>query len=307
LQEYNDALRLALSAGQYLDVTVKGEYIDTLLAKCIDEYKSLRLQQESDAESVTIDPRMEHIIEKMFVRCYDDSCYEQAVGIALDTRRIDKIDEVCSKSIAAGKESILGYTFNLCLGARNITSREFRLNVIEVLVKLYATLPNPDYSNVCFGLQYLNRPADVAATLDKLCHGSIEETLQAYQIAFDLQEAENQGFVLKIVAALQGMNDPQAPAGGAGESKEDVAASTNGDAPAPTTTPAPADAPSPDDTPEVAEYKSRLGKLKRILLEGFDVDLTLNFLFKQSRTDLESLRGAVAACCTMPQWYPMRT
>jgi hypothetical protein len=80
------------------------------------------------------------------------------------------------------------------------------LAVIEVLVEQYATLPNPDYSNVCFGLQYLNRPLEVAKTLDELCRGSLDGALQAYQIAFDLQEAENQGFVLKIVAGFDEIN-----------------------------------------------------------------------------------------------------
>jgi hypothetical protein len=78
LQEYNDALRLALCAGQYLDISVKSEYVDTMLAKCIDEYKLQRKQQEADS-SVVIDSRMEHIIEQMFKRCYRDACYEQVL------------------------------------------------------------------------------------------------------------------------------------------------------------------------------------------------------------------------------------
>ena len=52
-----------------------------------------------------------------------------------------------------------------------MNEREFRLEVISVLVNQYGTLAQPDYSNVCFGLQYLNRPADVAKTLDNLCRG----------------------------------------------------------------------------------------------------------------------------------------
>lgn len=42
LQEYNDSLRLALSAGRYFVISVKSEYTDTLIAKCIDEYTALR-------------------------------------------------------------------------------------------------------------------------------------------------------------------------------------------------------------------------------------------------------------------------
>ena len=122
--------------------------------------------------------------------------------------------------------------------------REFRLEVIAVLVNQYGTLAQPDYSNVCFGLQYLNRPVDVSRTLDNLCRGrneinstlfkraifyyyllfvpffhlpfvfffsskfvtgTSENALQAYQIAFDLQETENQGFVMRVASNFKGL------------------------------------------------------------------------------------------------------
>ena len=131
LQEYNDALRLALSAGQYFNIHVKNEYTDTLIAKCIDEYTSLRKKIHMNAsEPIEMDQRMEDIVEQMFRRCYCDGCYEQAIGIALDTLRIDKVEETCSKAIRSSKLSILSYTFDLCQSSRNITLREFRLSVI---------------------------------------------------------------------------------------------------------------------------------------------------------------------------------
>ena len=98
LQEYNEALRLALCAGAHLDVSTKSEYIGTILAKCIDEYKRLRTDKDAlsriasdEGLALAIDPRMETIIEQMFQRCYRDKCFEQAIGIALDTHRIDKV------------------------------------------------------------------------------------------------------------------------------------------------------------------------------------------------------------------------
>eukprot|EP01041_Mallomonas_annulata_P003308 gene3308-6550_t len=283
LQEYNDSLRLALSAGSYFNIYDKNEYVETLLSKCIDEYNELRKKQETDP-TIVIDPRMENIVEQMFQRCFQDKCFEQAIGIALDTRRIDKVEEVCTVSISSGRESILGYTFNLCIGARNVTSREFRLAVISTLVKLYSTLADPDYSNVCFGLQFLNRPADVAAALDHLCKGTQEQALLACQICFDMQETENQGFILQVVAAfpaLQSLNS-------------DTAAN-----PSETSTPTSIETESKESNENISNeniinneiYKQRLHKLNQILTEGFDVDLYLNFLFHQSHTDISILRS----------------
>jgi len=261
LQEYRDAVRLALCAGEYLDISVKSEYVDTILAQCIDEYKALRLLQGGVQQDlpVQIDPRMEAVIEQMFLRCYRDHCYEQAIGIALDTKRIDKVEEVVSNAVSAGKSGILGYAFSLCQNARNITPRDFRLSVIEVLVRHYGTLAVPDYTNVCYGLQYLNRPKDTADTLVQLLSRSSEGELLAYQIAFDLQETENQGFVLQVVAGVSSAEANPVPVGDSGV------------------------------------YSSRVANLRRILMDGLDIDLTLNFLFKQSRTDLNVLKDIKTA------------
>lgn len=273
LQEYNDSLRLALSAGPYFNIFEKNEYINTLLSKCIDEYTELRSQQEKDPKSnVVIDPRMESIIEQMFQRCYTDGCFEQAMGIALDARRIDKVEEVLNTAIGSGHEGILRYTFNLCQGARNISSREFRLSVIDILVRLYGTLGEPDYANVCYCLQYLDRPIDVAEILLKLCRGTQKNALQAYQLSFDLQETENQGFVLRVVDQIMSSN---------------LIASSDEE----TKTPQDMEV-VPGVTPN---FEERLGKVKRILVEGFDVDLILNFLFKQSKTDFTLLKSIKTA------------
>jgi 26S proteasome regulatory subunit N2 len=196
-----------------------------------------------------------------------------------------------------GKDDLLGYTFNLCQSARNIRPREFRLEVISVLVKQYGTLPQPDYSNVCFGLQYLNRPAEVAQTLDNLCKGTLENALQAYQIAFDLQETENQGFVLKIVANFKGMQVDAAPAAGSASATatagDEMDVSAEVAVAAETTSSFSSSFQNSSVTGEV--YRERVSKLKKILLEGFDIDLTLNFLYKLSHTDVNVLKAIKVA------------
>lgn len=271
LQEYNDALRLALSAGKYLDIGERSEYIETIITKCIDEYKDLRNKQLSD-DTIAIDSRMERIIEQMFGRCYRDNCYEQALGVALDTRRIDKVEEVITKAIASGHERILGYAFSLCQSARKITPREFRLAVIAKLVNGYSQLAEPDHSNVIFGQLYLNQPQEAARIFHQLLQGSVEDSLLAYQIAFDLLETENQGFLINMMTALTALSITMV--GTATETAE----------------------PMDDEEHSRREaYTERWQKLKRILSDNLDIDLTLNFLFKQSHADISVLQDIKTA------------
>jgi len=45
----------------------------------------------------------------------------------------------------------------------------------------------------------------------------------------------------------------------------------------------------------IQQYEERLAKLKRVLIEGLDVDLTLNFLFKHAHTDPAVLKDIKTA------------
>jgi 26S proteasome regulatory subunit N2 len=44
-------------------------------------------------KQATVDPRMEAIVERMFDRCFTDKAYTQAMGIALESQRLDKVEE----------------------------------------------------------------------------------------------------------------------------------------------------------------------------------------------------------------------
>ena len=71
-------------------------------AKCIDHYTKLRVENAElpeDEEKKVIDPRLEGIVNKMFLRCLDDHKYKQAIGIALETRRLDIFEKTILESV----------------------------------------------------------------------------------------------------------------------------------------------------------------------------------------------------------------
>ena len=54
---------------------------------------------------------MESVINKMFDRCFYDNQFNQAIGIALESRRLDKVKESIEKSNDVVAK--LGYTFTI--------------------------------------------------------------------------------------------------------------------------------------------------------------------------------------------------
>ena len=57
-------------------------------AKCIDSYTKKRASGDPVIQA-SIDARQEEIVNRMFARCFNDGQYKQAMGIAIETRRMD--------------------------------------------------------------------------------------------------------------------------------------------------------------------------------------------------------------------------
>ncbi len=71
LEEYEEALRLALEAGDRFDLNERSQYVETLVHKCIDKYIEKRVAiVDRKEEGIVIDAKMESVITRMFERCY---------------------------------------------------------------------------------------------------------------------------------------------------------------------------------------------------------------------------------------------
>jgi 26S proteasome regulatory subunit N2 len=78
---------------------------------------------------------MELVINKMFDRCFDDNQYNQAIGIALESRRLDKLREAIERS--GSFEEKLSYTFSIA--QKIIKNKDFRTEVLRLLLAIYET------------------------------------------------------------------------------------------------------------------------------------------------------------------------
>lgn len=67
LQEHDEALRLALEAGDRFSITTDDLYTETLVHKCIDLYiqKRVAIIDQNDT-GIEIDGRMENIVNQKF-------------------------------------------------------------------------------------------------------------------------------------------------------------------------------------------------------------------------------------------------
>uniref|UniRef100_A0A7S4R0V7 26S proteasome regulatory subunit RPN2 C-terminal domain-containing protein n=1 Tax=Alexandrium monilatum TaxID=311494 RepID=A0A7S4R0V7_9DINO len=301
LEEYDDARHLALGAGQLFDLSTRSEYVEKITAVAIDEY--VKLQTENfeltikNKDPVAIDPRLEDVVNRMFERCLEDKAYKQGLGMAFECRRLDQV-----KKFIMGSDDVpamLEYSQNSAMTM--ITSKAFREQVLKALVEIYTSRKDINYTALCQCYFILNETGHVAQLLkDLLGRGDKEGRLLAFQIGFDIVDNENQRFCNTLLGSPQlKLKEPPAaaPAPEAADMQVDAGAgAAAGDATAPGATPAQPAEPvaAPVDTDASAgadadmsdQEKENLLQLRKILSGRTSIDLHLEFLFRNNRSDL---------------------
>ncbi|XP_021805432.1 26S proteasome non-ATPase regulatory subunit 1 homolog A [Prunus avium] len=315
LGELNDSLSYALGAGSLFDVSEDSYYVHTLLAKAIDEYASLKSKAaESNVEGANVDPRLEAIVERMLNKCIMDGRYQQAMGIAIECRRLDKLEEAITKS--DNVQGTLSYCINVSHSFVNL--REYRHEVLRLLVKVYQKLPSPDYLSICQCLMFLDEPEGVASILENLLRSeNKDDALLAFQIAFDLIENEHQAFLLNVrnrlsppkiqpsESAQPESAQPESAQPQSHEAAQSDAAQGESNAAQSESNAAQNESSAEDvqmtdgsstsnatahEDPKEVIYSERLTKIKGILSGETSIQLTLQFLYSHNKSDLLILK-----------------
>jgi len=273
LGEFERAMHHALGAGKHFDVFgKKTEFVETLVAKFVDEYIKLRVKQIealSEKDKPKIDDRLERIVMNMFDRCYKENDFKPALGIALESRRLDKLTE--SIANAPDVPAMLSYAFKVSISL--VSSREFRHEVLRILVDLHAKQSQPDYVSMVQCLVFLDDSKRVADVLHKLLRGDGDQPLLAFQIAFDLNDIASQQFRKQV--------REQIPSASSAETAAPAAAAAG----------ASATAMEVDADPYVKRYT----QLKTILSGEVPILLGLEFLYRNNHADLAILKNIKTA------------
>uniref|UniRef100_A0A8C5K7G8 26S proteasome non-ATPase regulatory subunit 1 n=1 Tax=Jaculus jaculus TaxID=51337 RepID=A0A8C5K7G8_JACJA len=154
LGAFEESLNYALGAGDLFIVNDNSEYVETIIAKCIDHNSKQ-----------CVENRLEGIVNKMFQRL-----------------------DIFEKTILESNDvpGMLSYSLKLCMSL--MQNKQFQNKVLRVLVKIYMNLEKPDFINVCQCLIFLDDPQAVSDILEKLVKEDI--LLMAYQIYSESMETE---------------------------------------------------------------------------------------------------------------------
>lgn len=300
LGAFEESLTFALGAGTLFNVNDTSEFVETIISKCIDHYTKMRVhnaEATDEADKKVIDPRLEAVVNRMFQRCIDDKQFKQAVGISLETRRIDIFEKAIKQ--ADDVQGMLSYAFKVCMSL--IQSRQFRNTILRVLTSLYMGLGTPDYINVCQCYIFLDDAQAVADILVQLTKGDEDSVLMAYQIGFDLYESATQQFLQHVQSALRGAAPAPIPAptilntkrsDGQKKEEKDLPMETDDLAvPVAIVEPEPlVKIPSSLSETE-SQLQLRLERLHTILGGETSIFLRLQFLIKNNKTDMLILKN----------------
>ena len=181
-------------------MTQQNEYVSTIISKCIDQYTKERNLIYEGKSLKEIDSRLVGIVDRMFNLCFSDGHFKQAIGIAIETKRLDIFEKAITES--ENTTSMVDYAYKIIMSL--VENRHYRNELLQILVKLYKSFAIPDYVNICQCLIFLDDAQSIATILDNLVKSSKDdEFLMAYQMAFDLYESATQQFLSNILDAIE--------------------------------------------------------------------------------------------------------
>lgn len=201
LGDFEASVKYSLLSGDEFNIEEQSQYIETIVSKCIDLYTNLSQQKFQD-DSVVIDSQLSEIFEKMLKKCFDSKDYKLALGISLESFRLDIVEKILNLQIDTNIDQALSL-INYVLVCTNtvISNFNFKTKVLNSLIDILLTIKtNPDFFTIFKIIVQLNE-SELAGKIFKELIKS--EPLIAFQGAFDLVNSGSQELLENIIKYLK--------------------------------------------------------------------------------------------------------
>ncbi|WPK24554.1 hypothetical protein PUMCH_001832 [Australozyma saopauloensis] len=201
LGDFESAVKYALRSGPEFDVEEKSQYVETIVSHCIDLYivessKAYILQNAAEP-----DKRLLAVFEHMVHKCLKAGDVKLALGIALESYRLDIVGSILSSELAKDEEvGSLLITYVLLSAKQVLPNASFRTEVLQALFAQLEAQENPDFFTIFRILVQLNDAQLAARVFRTLVHEG--KSLVAYQGAFDLVNSASQELLVNVTETL---------------------------------------------------------------------------------------------------------
>ncbi|EGV60172.1 proteasome regulatory particle base subunit [Yamadazyma tenuis] len=202
LGDFDSSVKYSLAAGDEFDIDEQSQYIETIVSQCINLYTSLA-QKKFENESVVIDKQLTAIFERMLLKCIKANDFKLALGISLESLRLDIVEKILHEQIETHPENAMNLINYILVCSSNVISNvKFRKVVLESCLSLLLSLKNhQDYFTVFKIIVQLN-DFEVATQLFKQMFDNGRIAI-AYQGAFDLVSSASQELLDNVSASLK--------------------------------------------------------------------------------------------------------
>eukprot|EP01062_Namystynia_karyoxenos_P019298 TRINITY_DN1724_c0_g1_i3.p1 TRINITY_DN1724_c0_g1~~TRINITY_DN1724_c0_g1_i3.p1 ORF type:complete len:1120 (+),score=514.38 TRINITY_DN1724_c0_g1_i3:98-3361(+) len=219
LGEFEDAVSFALKAKQCFDPGNHDHYTTAIVRKCIDAYSKLQQMGQEERQALGKDANERHAeLTTLFERLVaswraqdpDFTDVREHAGLILEARRLDLLEgllhEYVSKTRLADMMSHV-----LVLANSHIEEVQYKEEALRMVVRLYKgqqddKLRAVNYFEMQHCLIFLKDFKQIVSIMCMLLDdaGNSLSELTAYQLAFDLFEHCDQGFVNSVMEGIRG-------------------------------------------------------------------------------------------------------
>ncbi|KAL1305251.1 hypothetical protein AAFC00_002166 [Neodothiora populina] len=263
---------------------------------------------------------LQAIIKRIFESCYQLRAYRHVVGIAVEARNMQVLEEAILRSSkdeqSKGQssmvdsnttEEVMEYVLKVCMDV--VQERGLRNEILRLVLRLLKDIPNPDYFAIARCVVYLDQHSMASNMVrDLVQKGDGKSLAIAYQLSFDLYDNGTQEFLNKVMEELPEAETKSEHAEANGAAVQPAVSSANDDENAAESDQLLSElnenaskatlVQRSKQNPESEAEKKALSNVRDILRGTKSIGLNLEFLYRSSHTDrsiLNKIRDSLEA------------